>query len=288
MKYIKTLILIYALIHGCLISDYCYAGKKYRTNKGFLGVNVYPNENNVVFISSVVKKTAADKSALKKGDIILEADDGISKTSDVGGFRKMLMNSKAGSTIKLKIKRGKKIIEKNIKLRGAPYVLSPVEKLDSLAWKGEKVVLLTEIKEPQNNYLHLPYNFDRRSWISQTKTNLEDIYRKDFLNWEKVYKNFKLYDKDKLERALEKIRTLSHEYDGESGKFKLMKEVGITHMLEIAFVRHGTSNYAYYDEIRLKLIDVKTGETVDIDKGHTKYDSRDRVLEEFRPVYVTD
>ncbi len=96
--------------------------------RGFLGVSLQPVDKDIadafnlqkpegVLVTEIVKDSAADKSGLQQGDIILEYNDTLIKT--LGSFRNDISLMEPGSKLKLKVNRKGKILTLTVTLGSA-------------------------------------------------------------------------------------------------------------------------------------------------------------------------
>ena len=76
----------------------------------FGSMPAYPNPaKDGVLLEAVMEGSAADKAGIKSGDVLLQLGD--AKTVDLDAFQAALTDHKPGDKVKVKVRRGEKIIE---------------------------------------------------------------------------------------------------------------------------------------------------------------------------------
>ncbi len=255
MKKLTVIIILVAyILQGCA-GVVVKQGYIRRPNLGAF-INILPGGQ--VEILKVVKKSAAEKGGIRKGDIIKSWDGRPLNVKKFIDFFNLLYEKEPKEGVLLTIQRGSKEIKIKVSL-GFFDFLKDLDMILRILAEGKRVNLVILTGEITNILIKDPAILEE--WKKTVRTQLLTEHENIYLAWFNSWGNFTLLDRQSVKKILEELEIgLSGLISAETQN-KLGELLGATHILFIGYARSPSAG-GYSDMKPCRLIEIQTGKVL--------------------------
>ncbi len=223
-------------------------------------------------ISGDENNSPAKKAGLRLGDIIQEVNG--EKVGNVADFRKIMKQTTPGISIPVKIERNGQ--EKTFQVKTVKNFTPEIDIVFDKLIKGDQVSLAIMVGDISNAVAaqqHADLTEWRRGIRSQLLTEVAGVYTQ----FKKMFKNFSLVTRSRINKVLEELNFQASDYIDESKSVQAGKLAGANLILLIDFSRTPRAQHEHIDTIAKRLINVSTGEILSSVAVKQYYDARGNI-----------
>lgn len=262
-KIFYTIFLLF--LFGCATTPIITKKKDNWLEVSRIGVASKQNDNGDIVIIDLAPNGPAEKSGIKKGDVILTLDG--KKLIKDSEFVTVMNNKNKGDHVLIEIKRNEQILSYDIKptiIKIPPTVFKIGELLDNEK-KVSLVIVVSEVKNsmPQNS------NDQIKSWEDSVRNNWQSKIEGVFINMFGNDKNFSIIDRSRLKNILDEFQFNLTGFVSDKLRAKIGEMTGATHLIDINISRFSSGYSGFIDITNVRLIEIETGKVLAVDTSET-------------------
>jgi hypothetical protein len=258
MRKISIIILVIILFAGCADLQSKPESENNFVAVARLGISS-ENINNALVVKSTIKGFSAELAGIKRGDIIISADEKIITSENA--LISLMNNKQPGDHVLLVINRNGKQVKFDIELKpikGPRTVL----KIRNLVLENKKVAMAIIVSDVKNSFPNVP-----NDWADSIRIQWQSIYENLLITGFETKENFSIVDRSRLKQILDEFQFNQSGFVSDKLRTKIGEMTGATHILDISFSRFRSSDGKGKDDIiNARLIEIESGKVLAVDQ----------------------